>query len=88
MNAKKLFSFLICILFLSLEQTYAQSPLETEVVKQLNSYRKKHGLGSVKYDTEVSKVALYHANYLTACSNTNYIVSKDKLSLSTLNEFV
>ena len=39
--------FVSCILFISLEQIYAQSPLETEFIKQLNNYRKQHKLGPV-----------------------------------------
>lgn len=71
--------FISCILFISLEQTYAQSALETEFIKQLNVYRKQHKLGPVKYDSQVSQVARYHAKYLVQCSNLNHVVHYDKL---------
>jgi len=75
---KKLF-YMICILFLFIEKSNAQSTIETEFVKQLNSYRKKHGLGPVIYDAEISKVALYHANYLVKCTKVNHSAHNDKL---------
>lgn len=67
------------LFFLYIGNTYSQSPLEAEFVKQLNVYRKQHGLGPIKYDAEISKVALYHANYLSKCNKTSYVVALDKL---------
>ena len=74
---KKLF-YMICILSIFAEKFNAQSALETEFVKQLNIYRKKHGLGPVIYDAEISKVALYHANYLAKCVLLKHVVHQDK----------
>ena len=75
---KKLF-YMICILSLFVEKSNAQSALETEFIKQLNVYRKQHKLGPVKYDSQVSQVARYHAKYLVQCSNLNHVVHYDKL---------
>lgn len=70
---------LVCSLFLSIFSIYSQSPLETEYFNQLNIYRKQHGLGPLKYDTEVSGVARYHAKYLIQCSNLNHVIHLDEL---------
>lgn len=70
---------LTVIFFLNLGFIHAQSPLELEVVKQLNIYRKKHRLGSVVYDAEISKVALYHANYIKQCASLGHFVHMDKM---------
>jgi uncharacterized protein YkwD len=78
-NSMKNFFYMICILSLFVEKSNAQSALETEFVKQLNIYRKKHGLGAVIYDAEISKVALYHANYLAKCVLLKHVVHYDKL---------
>lgn len=75
---KKLF-YVICILSLFAEKSNAQSALETEFIKQLNVYRKQHKLGPVKYDSQVSQVARYHAKYLVQCSNLIHVVHYDKL---------
>lgn len=70
---------LTVISFLNLDFIHAQSPLELEVVKQLNIYRKKHGIKPVVYDVEISKVALYHTNYIKECRKVGHNVNKDKL---------
>ena len=75
---KKIIS-LIALLFLITGISYSQSSLEAEFIKQLNAYRKQNGLNPVKYDADVSKVALYHTNYLVACSKANHVVHNDKL---------
>jgi hypothetical protein len=74
---KVIISIVSILMFIS--NSYSQSALETEFVKQLNVYRKQHGLGPVKYDAEVSKVALYHSNYLVECSKVNHTAHYDKL---------
>ena len=75
---KKVILLIVSIL-ISFSNSYSQTALETEFVKQLNVYRKQNGLGPVKYDAEVSKVALYHSNYLVECSKVNHIEHSDKL---------
>ena len=70
---------LTVISFLNLGFIHAQSPLELEVVKQLNINRKKHGIKPVVYDVEISKVALYHTNYIKECHKVGHSVNKDKL---------
>ena len=75
----KNFFYVICILSLFVEKSNAQSALETEFIKQLNVYRKQHKLGPVKYDSQVSQIARYHAKYLVQCSNLNHVVHYDKL---------
>ena len=70
---------LVCLIFLTQFNVYSQSVLELEFVKQLNIYRKNHGLGPVKYDAEVSNIALYHSNYINECKKVGHIVIKDKL---------
>ncbi len=68
----------VAITLLHIGSIYSQSQLELEVVKQLNIYRKKHNLGSVKYDPELSKVSGYHSKYLVECRKVNHVVHLDK----------
>jgi uncharacterized protein YkwD len=75
---KKVVSLIVSILIF-VSNSYSQSALETEFVKQLNIYRKKHGLGPVKYDSGVSNVALYHSNYINECKKVGHVVNSDKL---------
>jgi hypothetical protein len=70
---------LIVPILMFFSNSYSQSALETEFVKQLNVYRKQHGLGPVKYDAEVSKVALYHSDYMLKCSKAGHSVNSDKM---------
>lgn len=71
--------FLLVLFLFSVISSYSQSALELEFVKQLNIYRKKHGLGPVKYDSGVSGVALYHSKYIKMCSSLGHFVHLDKL---------
>jgi hypothetical protein len=68
----------VAITLLHIGSIYSQSQLELEVVKQLNIYRKKHNLGSVKYDSELSKVAEYHTKYIIECHKVNHAVHYEK----------
>ena len=68
----------VILFFLYTGNTYSQSLIEAEFVKQLNTYRKQHGLGPVKYDSEISNVALYHAKYLAKCTKVNHSAHTDK----------
>lgn len=67
------------LFFLVIKISYSQTPLEKEVLNQLNIYRKQHGLNPVKIDSTVSSIALYHVNYLLECSKVNHAVHYDKL---------
>ena len=55
---------LLIIIFLTLS-VKAQSSLEIAVLKELNSYRTKKGLCTLKIDTSLSVWSAYHAKYLT-----------------------
>ena len=73
---------LILIVFLisvSIGNFYSQTPLEKEVLNQLNIYRKQHGLKSVQIDTTISRIALYHSKYLVECHKINHVAHYDKL---------
>jgi hypothetical protein len=58
---------------------YSSSEIEIELLNQLNLYRKKKGLETMSLDSNLSKVALYHANYLAKCRSEGHIVHYDKL---------
>lgn len=70
---------IIALISASIGNLYSQTPLEKEVLNQLNIYRKQHGLKAVQIDTTISRIALYHSKYLVECHKINHAVHYDKL---------
>jgi uncharacterized protein YkwD len=66
--------------FLSAQGIKKSTPtiLEKAVFKQLNLYRKQHGLKPLVYDSTVTTVARYHARYLGIASNLGHHCHYDK----------
>lgn len=65
MNIKYLILILSQVLF-------SQTKLEQAVIKELNFYRKKHGLVALTYDVKSSEMARYHAIYLKTMNELGY----------------
>ncbi len=51
---------------------YSQTQLEHAVIKELNLYRKKHGLVALTYDEKSSEMSKYHAIYLKKLNENDY----------------
>ena len=65
MNIKYLILILSQVLF-------SQTKLEQAVIKELNFYRKKHGLAALTYDAKSSEMVRYHAIYLKTMNDLGY----------------
>ena len=52
--------------------SFSQTALEQAVIKELNLYRKKHGLVALTYDAKSSEMARYHAIYLKTMNELGY----------------
>ena len=69
----KFYKSLLFILFALLSDLYhSQTTLELAVIKELNLYRKKHGLVALTYDAKSSEMARYHAIYLKTMNELGY----------------
>jgi hypothetical protein len=75
----KTFASIILLFLVSIGNLYSQTPLEKEVLNQLNIYRKQHGLNPVQIDTTISRIARYHTEYLVQCHKVRHVVHYDKL---------
>lgn len=51
---------------------YSQTQLEQAVIKELNFYRKKHGLVALTYDAKSSEMSRYHAVYMKKLNENDY----------------
>jgi hypothetical protein len=58
---------------------FSHTDIEKELLNQLNLYRKKKGLETMSLDSNLSTVALYHANYLAKCKSVGHNTHYDKL---------
>ena len=65
MNIKYLILILSQVLF-------SQTKLEQAVIKELNFYRKKHGLVALTYDAKSSEMSRYHAVYMKKLNENEY----------------
>ena len=65
MNIKYLILILSQVLF-------SQTKLEQAVIKELNLYRKKHGLVALTYDAKSSEMTRYNAVYLKKLNENEY----------------
>ena len=73
-------SYLIFILSILISfNLFSITDIERELLNQFNLYRSKKGLETMVLDSNLSSVALYHANYLAKCSSMGHIVHYDKL---------
>ena len=52
--------------------SFSQTALEQAVIKELNLYRKKHGLVALTYHAKSSEMAMYHAIYLKTMNDLGY----------------
>lgn len=52
--------------------SYSQTKLEQAVIKELNLYRKKHGLVALTYDAKSSEMSRYHADYMKKLNENDY----------------
>ncbi len=57
----------LLLLFALVIPAFSQNLAQTNILNELNSYRNKNGLPSVKYSEELSKAANHHATYLSMC---------------------
>ena len=69
----KFYKSLLFILFALLSDLYhSQTTLELAVIKELNLYRKKHGLVALTYDAKSSEMTRYNAVYLKKLNENEY----------------
>jgi hypothetical protein len=66
--------------FLSAQSIKKSTPtiLEKAVFKQLNLYRKQHGLKPIAYDSVITTVARYHGRYLGLATSLGHNCHNDK----------
>lgn len=72
MNIKKISKSIIYIFILLPLISYSQTQLEQAVIKELNLYRKKHGLVALTYDAKSSEMSRYHAVYMKKLNENEY----------------
>ena len=65
-------SFLVIVFVLGSIISYSQTTLEQAVIKELNLYRKKHGLVALTYDAKSSEMTRYNAVYLKKLNENEY----------------
>lgn len=72
MKIEKISKSIIYIFILLPLISYSQTQLEQAVIKELNLYRKKHGLVALTYDAKSSEMSRFHSDYMKKLNENEY----------------